>query len=425
MIENIFDIPQLRAKAVFIDPEPKVFRDENEVSPLRYGDYVIWPWGADNRMPYAILEMIEKDETVSTCLNFNSEIAYGSGISYEIPEESPDKPDINFFLEEVNLPEYFLGITSDFKHFGFAVSVIDIDRAANKIVGLYRLEAMYCRFGKANGSGHVNHIYYADWRKSGLRDENIEEIPVLPAYRSLSALQAMLAKSPKLSRMAIISRVPGVDSTYYPIPAYASIFKSRWYRIKRLIAKAKEAKLENSAPIKYHIEINARYWDNLFKREGITDPAKKRDRELEEKQKILDFLTGVENSGKVWFSSFYTTPDGNEMHDVKIIKVETDKEGGDYTTDIQEAVNMVCFTMRVHSNLVGSVPGKAQSNNSGSDKRELYTIAQALQKPYHDILLRVQKLIIRFNGWKGVTPVIPFIQLTTLDEHKDAKQVEL
>lgn len=42
-------------------------------------------------------------------------------------------------------------------------------------------------------------------------------------------------------------------------------------------------------------------------------------------------------------------------------------------------MNMMCFTMRVHSNLVGSVPGKSQTNNSGSDKRELYTIAQALQ----------------------------------------------
>ena len=39
------------------------------------------------------------------------------------------------------------------------------------------------------------------------------------------------------------------------------------------------------------------------------------------------------------------------------------------------------------ANLVGSVPGKTQTNNSGSDKRELYTIAQALQKPYHDLII--------------------------------------
>ena len=81
--------------------------------------------------------------------------------------------------------------------------------------------------------------------------------------------------------------------------------------------------------------------------------------------------------------------------------------------------------MRVHSNLVGSVPGKTQINNSGSDKRELYTIAQALQKPYHDLLFTVHRIIIKFNAWAGVNVDVPFIQLTTLDEHQDAKQVTL
>lgn len=84
---------------------------------------------------------------------------------------------------------------------------------------------------------------------------------------------------------------------------------------------------------------------------------------------------------------------------------------------------MVCFTMRVHSNLVGSVPGKSQTNNSGSDKRELYTIAQALQKPYHDLLATVHDIIIMYNGWKGVHVDFPFIQLTTLDRHADAREV--
>ena len=145
---------------------------------------------------------------------------------------------------------------------------------------------------------------------------------------------------------------------------------------------------------------------------------------VREKQQILDFLTGVENAGKVWFSTFYVAPTGEVQHEVVINKIDSDtKEGGDWSTDIQEAVNMFCFTMRVHSNLVGSVPGKSQTNNSGSDKRELYTIAQALQKPYHDILFTVHQIIIRFNDWKNVQPVCPFIQLTTLDENRDAKTV--
>jgi hypothetical protein len=85
---------------------------------------------------------------------------------------------------------------------------------------------------------------------------------------------------------------------------------------------------------------------------------------------------------------------------------------------------MFCFTMGVQSNLVGSVPGKSQSNNSGSDKRELYTIAQARQKPYHDLLFTIHRIIIRFNNWKNVPPPdCPFIMLSTLDENRDAKLV--
>ena len=157
----------------------------------------------------------------------------------------------------------------------------------------------------------------------------------------------------------------------------------------------------------------------------ITDRRKQQERIVREKQQILDFLTGVENWGKSWFSTFYVTPDSKEQHDVVINKIDDSKEGGDWETDIQEAINMICFTMRVHSNLVGSVPGKAQSNNSGSDKRELYTIAQALQKPYHDLLFTVHRIIIRFNGWKGVKPLVPFIQLTTLDQNSDADLVKV
>lgn len=216
-----------------------------------------------------------------------------------------------------------------------------------------------------------------------------------------------------------------MDSTYYPIPYFAALFKGKWYNIKQLIGIAKEAKLRNSAPIKYHIEVGAKYWESIFRSEGITDRRKQQERIVREKQTILDFLTGAENSGKAWFSTFYVTPDGKEQHDVVINKIDDSKEGGDWETDIQEAINMICFTMRVHSNLVGSVPGKAQSNNSGSDKRELYTIAQALQKPYHDLLFTVHRILIKFNAWKNITVDVPFIQLTTLDEHQDAKQVKL
>lgn len=70
-------------------------------------------------------------------------------------------------------------------------------------------------------------------------------------------------------KFAVVSRIPTPDSTYYPIPYYASLFKGKWYDIKQLIGLAKESKLRNSAPIKYQIEISQKYWESIFRSEGI------------------------------------------------------------------------------------------------------------------------------------------------------------
>ena len=417
-------IPHMKASAAFVVKSPEVFKEEGDIAPVVLDENTKYmPWGADNEMPFNVLEMIDSDETLSTCQMFNAEVSYGSGLIYDTTAaDNKTKSEVEEWMMDNNMPYYFLGVCQDIKHFAFAVSVILLNADASKIVRLIRKEAAYCRFTEADKKGRIAYLLYANWRRA-LQKDDVEKIELLDFNSPWADLRERIDKGTKCRKFAVVSKVPTPDSTYYPIPYYGSLFKGNWYNIKRLIGMAKEAKLKNSAPIKYHIEIGAKFWEGIFKAEGITDRLKQKERVAKEKENIINFLTGMENSGKVLFSTFYVTPDGKENHDVKITKIETDKEGGDWSTDIIEAVNMFCFTMRVHSNLVGSVPGKSQTNNSGSDKRELYTIAQALQKPYHDILFLVHKIIIRYNGWTGVVPDCPFIQLTTLDENRDAKKV--
>ena len=454
-------IPGARAAAAFSPKTSEVFKEEHEVAPVWINNQMQYvPWGADNKMPFNIIDLVESDETLATCQMFNAEVCYGSGLIYDASTATAQvQGQVDDFFADNDMASYFLGVCQDFKHFGFAVSVIILNEDASRIVRIVRKQACYVRFAPADKSGVIPYILYANWRNAVSADE-VERIELLNPQSPLTDLQARLKVTPKASlwgkgmgnrelqaahsapnsqgsipisqspitknrKFAVLSRIPTPDNTYYPIPYYAALFKGKWYNIKQLIGIAKEAKLKNSAPIKYHIEIANSFWNNIFKVEGITDRVKQQERVNQEKDNIINFLTGMENSGKVLFSTFYVSPNGEEQHDVVINKIETDKEGGDWATDIIEAVNMMCFTMRVHSNLVGSVPGKTQTNNSGSDKRELYTIAQALQKPYHDLLFNVHRLIIRYNGWKGARPDCPFIQLTTLDENRDAKSVTL
>lgn len=358
------------------------------------------PWGGNNQMPYNIIDLIESDETMSTCQMFNAEVCYGSGLVYDTELATAQvQAQVDDFMLDNDLASYFLGVCQNFKHFGFCVSVIILNEDASRIVRIVCKQACYVRFALADKSGVIPYILYANWRNT-VSPEDIERIELLNPQSPLTDLHT---RSKKIKKFAVVSRIPTPDNTYYPIPYYAALFKGKWY----------------------NIEIANSFWNNIFNVEGITDRVKQLERVNEEKDKIINFLTGMENSGKVLFSTFYVSPTGEEQHDVVINKIETDKEGGDWATDIVEAINMMCFTMRVHSNLVGSVPGKSQTNNSGSDKRELYTIAQALQKPYHDLLFGVHRLIMRFNKWQNVTPDCPFIQLTTLDENMDAKQVSL
>ena len=435
---SVETIPNLNASAAFQVDSGKVFKEDTDIVPVIVDDNLSYmPWGGDNAMPFNILELIESDETLSTCQMFNAEVCYGSGLEYNTDECAPAvKQQVEDFLLDNALPSYFLGVCQDFKHFAFCVSVIILNADGSKIVRLLRKEACYCRLSPADKDGAIRQVLYANWRSAISSRKEIEVIELLDInspWRDLAIRMGRIAGDDgkqrirtKSRKFAVLTRVPTPDSTYYPIPYYGSLFRGKWYNIKQLIGMAKEAKLKNNAPIKYQIEISNKYWDSIFKSEGITDRREQQKRIVREKQQILDFLTGVENAGKVWFSTFYVAPTGEVQHEVVINKIDSDnKEGGDWSTDIQEAVNMFCFTMRVHSNLVGSVPGKSQSNNSGSDKRELYTIAQALQKPYHDLLFTVHQMIIRFNQWSGCKVDVPFIQLTLLSEHTDAKEVTL
>ena len=422
---SVEQMPNAKGTALFVTDSSRVFREDIDIAPITLTDGTQYmPWGGDNLMPYHILDLIEKDETLSTCQMFNAEVCYGSGLVYNTEGCTPSvKEEVEDFLLANALPSYFLGVCQDFKHFGWCVSVLILDNEGKRIVSLHRKEVCYCRFSPANEKGQIEYVLYANWKKAIGSTKEVERIPLLSMDSPWLDLKQRLEKRNAPRKYAVVSRVPTPDSTYYPIPYYAALFRGKWYNIKQLIAMAKEAKLKNSAPLKYHIEVSHRYWEGIFKRERITDPKKQQERVVKEKQQIIDFLTGAENSGKALFSTFYVSPTGEDQHDVRISRIDDAKEGGDWSTDIQEAVNMVCFTMRVHSNLVGSVPGKSQSNNSGSDKRELYTIAQALQKPYHDLLFTVHRIIMKFNGWRYAYPECPFIQLTTLDENRDAKTV--
>lgn len=254
---SVENVPGYEARAAFTVNSSSVFKEDIDIVPTIVDDTLSYiPWGGDNQMRFDILNLIENVETLATCQIFNAEVCYGSGLRYDTCVATAKvKSEVEDFTLDNDLAAYFLGVSQDFKHFGFAVSVLILNEEGTKIVRLLRKEACYCRFAPADAKGRIPKILYANWRKPISARADIEVIDLLDSNAPWLDLQDRLAKGNRCRKFAIVSRIPTVDSTYYPIPYYAALFKGKWYNIKQLIGIAKEAKLRNTAPIKYHIEV--------------------------------------------------------------------------------------------------------------------------------------------------------------------------
>lgn len=396
------------------------------------------PFGPSDDLPYSLIRTIGRDEVLSENLFFNILTAYGSGLKYVDPKtgQPSEDPEIERFMLTNSMAELFLEQCTDIKYYFFAVAVVILNKAGNRIVRVVHKDASFCRFEKADRKGRVNHVFYANWKKKGsLTRKDVEVIPLLDEKNPLGDLEVRMGVAPgpdgkrrrrdREGKFAVVMRFPTPGQRYYPTPYYTALFRGDWFDLKRLIGAAKKAKIRNHAQVKYQVEIHRDFWSSILAEENIVDPLEQQKRIKLEKQRIKDFVTGSRNSGKVWISGYYVDSYGKEQRMVRINVIDTSKEGGDWSEDIQETSNMLCYGMNIHPNLVGATPGKSQSNNSGSDKRELFTLKQSLETAFHDVLLKFHNTEIFFNRWeRKCRPRVPIVLLTTLDKNTDAKKVD-
>lgn len=422
------------ASAAYSEDSSSIFDEDlrQNYVPFDIGErhYEAAAFGWDNRLPYRIIDAVGRNMVMAQNKLFNALTCYAAGP--RLTDRETGKPVLEEWTMRNQLSRYFMEQCMDMKYFYFTVSVIILSRNGRQIVQLRHKEACYCRFERADKKGRIAHVFYADWRKTNGRE--VEAIELLDQDDPLGDLRVRMGQDPDPAtgtprrqtatrKFAIVTRFPTPGFAYYPVPFYAAIFRDAWYDIYGLIGQGKRAKIRNSAPPRFVVEVHRDYWDNLCDQEGIVDPVRRADRIRKEKENIEKFLTGSKNIGKTWVTGYYIDPaTGKEISMVRINNVANNaKEGGDWADDVQEAANSICYGDNVHPNLVGATPGKSAMNNSGSDKRELFTLKQATETAFHDIMKLPILTVLHYNGWaKNTTLDIPILQLTTLDEHKDA-----
>ena len=433
---QIMEMPN-KVAAVFETDSAKIFEVE-DVKPQTIikakRGYI--PWGESNDQPTLILEKIRNSDVMSPNMQFNVLTAYGNGLKFKMEDGSKvDNQEVIDFFRRNNSVKYLLEHMTDIKHFSFAITLLFVSNDGNKIVKIKHKEAFHCRFEENNPkNGKVENVFFANWADTP-DEKTTQTYPVLDQEDPFTDLMVRLGKEPdpftakkvaatKDRIFAVITRLPTPGHKYYPFPSYASHFNSGWYDISAMIPIAKKAKMVNGLVVKYHVEFHKEYFEQLFQEESISDPKKRIERKKLEFNNVKEFLSGIENSGKVWYSGYYIDPNGKENHMIKITLIDNKKEGGDYIEDSEEAANMQCYSMGIHPSLIGAVPGKSKGSLSGSDKRELFTMKQALETPFRNLAMIPFEIIKGFNKWdENIVFDIPHLMLTTLDEGTDAKEV--
>lgn len=422
-----------KVAAIINEDSSKIF-DYEDISLIKKKSKLgIVPWGKENNQPKLILEKIRASEVMCSNKFFNTMIGYGRGLSVVYPEGQKENNEVKLFFKRHNTVKYLLEQFSDQKHFFFSVSLLIMDKNGSKILKLKHKEAYHCRFETNNKNGRIDQVFFANWDDDPKENE-IKGYPLLDDDDPYTDLMVRLGKeidpetgkkkpATKDRRFAIVTRFPTPGNKYYPFPAYAAHFNSGWYDVAAMIPVGKKSKMENGLVMKYHVEIHKDYFSGLYTEENISDPVKQKARKTLEITNVKNFLAGIENAGKVWFSGYYIDPNGKEQRMIRINVIDKGKEGGDWIEDAEEAGNIQCYADGVHPSLIGAVPGKAKGSFSGSDKRELFTMKQALEKAFRDLTMIPYQVIQEFNKWpEEIEFEIPDMLLTTLDKGTDAKE---
>jgi hypothetical protein len=431
--DTFYFVPEAASLLAF--QEKPLFQENEEFGTVKVDKLEVAAWGEDNDIPQQILNRVKKSEVVSSNLNFNIGAGYGLAprpmrrivennkvVGYEELIEG----EVVEFFEDNDVSLYFLEQLTDINYFGNTFAELILNEGRNKIVSLRSKEAAFSRWTTADAKGRVKHVYSAKWAEKPKKGEyTVSE--VLDEYNPFLDL-FLRCKKVREPRFIYPVYIPSPSRPYYAEPAWWSIFNSGFYDHSVAVPAIKNAILENKLGIKFIIYISDKYFEEIFRREGI-DPNNRKEvseRIALEKRNFTEFLTGAKGKAKSLMAIKKMVASGTGVQEekyIEIVEVKNDLMGGELITDLEEVNNVICYAMGVHPSLVGAVPGKNKGGFSGSDKRELFLIKQALLKPLIDRVLRPFQLIKKFNGWdKDTVIVVPEWEFTTLDKEKSGKK---
>lgn len=352
--------------------------------------------------------------------------------------------ELQAFIENNNLDQNALLLFGDMYMLGICFPELQLSMEPQqkdnslwkpKVTGIGYRSALTCRLERMDTDNVINYVYisnsWLDWPNGSRPDDfKITALPAINIQHPLDSLKSQVRKfrlntrvksvSKRPTRFILPSSYPTVGRPYYPQMAWHSIFGGEIYSYAANIISDRATRKRNSNNIGQIIYVHTDYLQKLYlQKKATTDDEQNKLRD-ELWNSVNQFLRNRNNSGQSLLAFTFTGNDGKEHDAFRIVSVEnTNRNNVEANkSELEELGSIIFFTLEVHPDLIGAVPGRTGSSG-GTYQREMYLIKQMMMAPLQRIVLTAYSVASQFNEWdKHLTWVIRKPVLTTLDRNK-------
>lgn len=356
--------------------------------------------------------------------------------------------DLSLFLQRNNLHLSYLSLVEDMQDQNLCFPEISLNKRTvdkdgknlptslwtPRITGLRYRSAHTCRLERRDHNGRINYVYVSNqWYDQANivakpEDLKIDAIPALDPQSPLADLQRIVRETRKANgsirhrptHFIIPIAYPSAGRTYYPVPAWQSIFSGDIYEYLMTMVSDRNKRRQNSNVIGRIIYLNNEYMERLYFQAKADTPKDKLKVFTKLRDQINSFLEDRDNTGKPLVAYTFLGSDGKTYESWKIVEIEANNKSTAEANqkELAEISSIVFFAFGLDSRLVGNSPGDVASSG-GTDLRERFLLKQVQMSPMQQLLLLPLYLIKYYNGYDDhLEWEIPREVLTTLDNSK-------
>ncbi len=394
------------------------------------------PWGSDNKRPQNIIAEMNKSGVGKAGLSVRRKAHYGSGplyfragadgekeLSNVLPLNDPALAQPLAWHKGSRLEMALMEAVMNYEWWGLVVPEYVLSNDGSRITSMRVLKSAWCRMALTDpDTGRIQWVLHnPNW---DLFDSSTTvAIPCVDPWMTPDEVRQW-CKANGFRKFVRPVAIPDPDAGYYPDLDWHALYDNGWLKSTNQIPAMKQGVMVNQITLKYHIKLPSTYWRTKF---GDAWDALDTDQKEAKKREVYTamngWLSGAENSGKAFITEFGLDELGNKLPDWEIIALDDKLKDGAYIPDAEKGNSEILASMLVDPTLLGQSGIAGAGAGSGSDKREAYTILNALLNTDRDTTLDVWYFVRDFNGWD---PTIELgfrqVTLTTLDKNPTGAQ---